>query len=150
MTMHRRPVGRARLLAALAGLVIVVGCLLPWWSVGCEGCLPSAEGSGIVNNPGFGIVVFIVGLATIAFVTLPYATDRPVGADRWPAYAILAGAGWIAFVLRIVDLLALRAFQFDQPTDVFTRGPGLWVAGIGLAMLARAAYDVFREPPGRY
>jgi hypothetical protein len=72
-----------------------------------------------------------------------------VGADRWPAYAILAATGWIAFVVRVVDLLALRAFQFDQPTDVFTRGPGLWVTGIGLVMLTRAAYDIFREPPGR-
>jgi hypothetical protein len=146
MTMHRRPVGRARLLAALAAVVIVAGCLLPWWSVGCEGCIPTVGGNAF---DGFGILVFVVALATIALVTLPYARERPVGADRWPAYAILAGAAWIAFLLRIVTLLDIHAFQFDQPTDVFTRGPGLWVAGIGLVMLARAAYEVFREPPGR-
>jgi len=144
--MHRRPVGRARLLAALAALVIAAGCLLPWWSVGGTEGLPALGGNAF---DGFGIVVFVVALATIALVTLPYARERPVGADRWPAYAILAAAGWIGFGLRIVDLLALRAFLFDQPTDVITRGPGLWVVGIGLVMLSRAAYDVFREPPGR-
>ncbi|HEX5591626.1 MAG TPA: hypothetical protein VFX65_15135 [Candidatus Limnocylindrales bacterium] len=146
MTMHRRPVGRARLLAALAAVVIVAGCLLPWWSVGGTEGLPRLGGNAF---DGFGLVVFIVGLATIALVTLPYARERPVGADRWPAYAILAGAGWIALGLRILQLLDLRAFQFDQPAEVFTRGPGLWVAGLGLVMLARAAYDIFREPPGR-
>jgi hypothetical protein len=146
MTMHRRPVGRARLLAALAAAVILVGCLLPWWSVGGTEGLPPLGGNAF---EGFGLLVFVVALATIALVTLPYARERPVGADRWPAYAILAATGWVAFGVRLVDLVALRAFQFDQPTDVFTRGPGLWVTGIGLIMLARAAYDIFREPPGR-
>ena len=144
MTMHRRPIGRARLLAALAAIVIVAGCLLPWWSVGGTEGLPALGGNGF---DGLGIVVFVVALATIALVTLPYARERPVAADRWPAYAILAGAGWIGFGLRILDLLALRAFLFDQPTDVFTRGPGLWVVGIGLVMLARAAYELVSEPP---
>ena len=36
-----------------------------------------------------------------------------------------------------------------ERTAHFTRGPGLWVVGIGLVMLTRAAYEVFREPPGR-
>lgn len=149
MTMHRRPVGRARLLAAAAAVVIVAGSLLPWWSVGGQNGLPVLSGNAIFENPGFGIVVFVVALATVALVSLPYATNRPVTADRWPAYAILAGAGWIAFLIRIADLAAIRAFQFDQPSDVFTRGPGLWVTGIGLVMLARAAYEAFLEPPLR-
>ena len=144
MTMHRRPVGRARLLAALAAVVIVAGCLLPWWAVGGSEGLPPIGGNAF---EGFGLVVFVVALATVALVTLPYARERPVGADRWPAYAILAAAGWIAFAIRLLDLVALRAFQFDQPTDVLTRGPGLWITGIGLVMLARSAYDIYREPP---
>ena len=144
--MHRRPIGRARLLAAAAAAVIVLGCLLPWWAVGGTEGLPALGGNAF---DGFGILVFVAALATIALVTLPYATDRPVGADRWPSYAILAGVGWIAFVIRIVDLFALRAFLFDAPTDVFTRGPGLWVTGAGLLMLARAAYDAYKEPPRR-
>lgn len=144
--MHRRPVGRARLLGIFASVVIVAGSLLRWWSVGGQNGLPALGGNAF---DGFGILVFVVALATVALVTLPYATDRPVRADRWPAYAILAASGWIAFVLRIADLAALRAFQFAQPTDVLTSGPGLWVTGVGLALLARAAYDIYREPPLR-
>ncbi|HLE79213.1 MAG TPA: hypothetical protein VI687_02360, partial [Candidatus Limnocylindrales bacterium] len=94
MSSHRRPVGRARILAALGALVILVGCVLPWWTVGGADGLPQLGGNAF---DGMGIVVFVVALATIAFVTLPYAMDRPVGADRWPAYALLAGLGWLAF-----------------------------------------------------
>ena len=146
MSSHRRPVGRARTLAALSALVILAGCVLRWWSVGGTSGLPELGGNAF---EGFGIVVFVVALATIAVVTLPYATERPVGADRWPAYALLAGLGWLALLLRIIDLAILRAFSFHQPTEVFTNGPGLWITAIGLAMLARAAYDIFRDPAGR-
>ena len=41
------------------------------------------------------------------------------------------------------------AFRFTEPAQVFTNGPGLWVAGIGLAMLSRAAYQMTREPAYR-
>ena len=41
------------------------------------------------------------------------------------------------------------AFQFTEPVQVFTNGPGLWVAGIGLVILARAAYRMTREPTYR-
>jgi hypothetical protein len=146
MSFHRRPVGRARILAAAGAVVVLVGCVLRWWRVGGSGGLPELGGNAF---EGMGIVVFVVALAVIAVVTLPYATDRPVGADRWPAYAILAVLGWLALFVRVVDLVVLRAFSFRQPTDVLTNGPGLWIAGIGLAMLARAAYDMYREPGAR-
>ncbi len=34
VTMHRRPLGRGRTLAAVAGVLLVVGCVLPWWKIG--------------------------------------------------------------------------------------------------------------------
>lgn len=143
MTAHRRPVGRSRILAALGAAVVLVGCLLRWWSVGGANGLPEIGGNAF---EGMGIVVFVVALVTIAIVTLPYATDRPVNADRWPAYALLAVVGWLAFVIRVVDLAAIGALAFPEPAAVFTNGPGLWVTGVGLAMLARAAYDIHQEP----
>jgi hypothetical protein len=143
MSSHRRPVGRARILAAAGAVVMLLGCVLRWWRVGGAAGLPEVGGNAF---EGMGIVVFVTALATIAVVTLPYATERPVAVDRWPAYALLAALGWLALVVRVVDLLILRAFSFRQPTEVFTNGPGLWVAGIGLVMLTRAAYDIYREP----
>jgi len=34
--MHRRPLGRGRILATIAALAILVGCALPWYTVGGE------------------------------------------------------------------------------------------------------------------
>jgi len=143
MTMHRRPVGRSRLLAALGALVALAGCFLPWWSVGGDNGLPVLSGTGF---EGLGILVFGAGIATLALVTLPYASERPVPADRWSSYAIIAGVGWLGFAYRIFDLSTMRAFAFAEPADVITRIPGLWLAGIGLVILARATYEMLQEP----
>lgn len=125
---------------------MLVGCVLRWWTVGGANGLPQVDGNGF---DGMGILVFAIALLTIAVVTLPYASDRPVAADRWPAYAIFAVLGWVAFAVRLVDLTSIGALAFSQPAEIVTNGPGLWVTGVGLAMLARAAYDIWREPGAR-
>jgi hypothetical protein len=141
MTMHRRPVGRERWTAAVGAIVMLVGCLVPWWSVGGSDGLPARSGNGF---EGAGILVFVAALATLAIVTLPFAAERPVAVDRWPAYTALAAAGWLGLLVRVFDLWQARAFGFDEPVEVFNRGPGLWLAALGLAILARAAYDLRR------
>jgi hypothetical protein len=133
-------------MAALAGVVILVGCVLPWWQLGGGDGLPLVSGNAF---EGSGIIVFGVGIATLALVALPYASERPTGIDRWLSFAILAVVGWAALAWRIVDLLMTGAFSFDQPTEIFTDLPGLWVTGLGLAILARAAYQMTREPAYR-
>jgi hypothetical protein len=147
MTMHRRPVGRHRLLAAASAVVILVGCVLPWWTVGGG---PS-ELSQLTGNAfdSSGILVFVAALATIALVTLPYARERPVPADRWSSYGVIAGLAWLAFLYRLLDLLFAHALQFDAPLDVIARIPGLWVTAVGLVLLARATYDMWRAPAER-
>lgn len=148
MTMHRRPLGRGRTLAALAGVLLVVGCALPWWKVGGgETGITPVQGNGF---EGSGIVVFLVGIATLALVALPYATgDRPLAIDRWLSYLLLTVVGWIGFGIRVVALFLDGAFQFTEPAQVFTNGPGLWLAAIGLGILSRATYDMAREPAYR-
>jgi hypothetical protein len=146
--MHRRPLGRGRTLAALAGVLIVVGCVLPWWMVGGEqsGITP-LSGNGF---EGAGIIVFLVGIAALALVALPYASgDRPLGIDRWLSYLLLTVVGWIGLAVRFVGLLVDGAFQFTEPAQVFTNGPGLWLVVIGLIVLSRATYDMAREPAYR-
>jgi len=143
MTMHRRPVGRSRRLAAIGALVALVGCFLPWWSRGSGIGLPELSGTAFV---GMGIVVFAATIATLALLTLPYASERPVPADRWTSYALITVAGTVAFAYRIVELASSGAFSFAEPADIVIRIPGLWLTGIGLAILARAVYDMMREP----
>jgi hypothetical protein len=143
MTMHRRPVGRSRFLAALGALIALVGCFLPWWTRGGDNGLPVLSGTGFES---LGILVFAASIATLALVTLPFASERPVSVDRWSSYAIIAAIGWLGFGYRIVDLYTQRAFSFAEPVDFITNIPGLWLAGIGLAILARATYEMLQEP----
>ena len=122
---------------------MVVGSVLPWWQVGGTPGITAESGNGLA---GSGILVFLVGIATLALVALPYAAgDRPLGLDRWLSFAILAVAGWIGFAWRVIELWLAGAFQFTTPTEVLTNGPGLWLAAIGLALLSRAAYVMTRE-----
>jgi len=145
--MHRRPLGTGRTLAAVGGVLILVGCFLPWWKIEQLGGLPPLMGSAL---EGAGIIVLLVAVATLLLVALPYAVgDRPTAIDRWEAYAALAVLGWLGFAWRIAQLLGLGAFRFDQPVQVFTNGPGLWLAAIGLAILSRAVYRMTREPAYR-
>jgi hypothetical protein len=146
MTMHRRPAGRSRRLAAIGALVTLVGCFLPWWTKGGDLGLPQLSGTGF---DGTGIVVFAAAIATLALVTLPYASERPVSADRWTSYALIAAAAWIGFAYRIFELAMIPAFSFPEPADIVTRIPGLWLVGIGLVMLTRAAYEMLQEPRRR-
>ena len=130
-------------MAALGGVLMVVGSVLPWWQVGGTPGITAESGNGLA---GSGILVFLVGIATLALVALPYAAgDRPLGVDRWLTFAILAAAGWIGFAWRVVELWLAGAFQFTTPGEVLTNGPGLWIAAIGLALLSRATYVMTRE-----
>ena len=108
--MHRRPVGRSRLLAAIGALVVLAGCFLPWWTFGGAD-LPAFSGNAFDST---GILVFAAAIATLALVTLPYASERPVHADSWRATrSSPASAGWVC--VWVIDLAASRAFQFASP-----------------------------------
>jgi hypothetical protein len=142
--MHRRPLGGGRTLAAFASILIIVGSVLPWWRVGQEPGIGQLSGNAF---GGSGIIVFLVGVATLALVALPYAVgDRPTGIDRALSYGLLAVLGWLGLAWRVLDLLLTGAFTFTEPVQVFTNGPGLWIAGLGLAILSRAVYRMTREP----
>jgi len=144
VTMHRRPLGAGRTLAAIAGVLIVVGSILPWWRLGGASGIPAVGGNAF---EGSGIIVFLVGVVTLALVALPYAVgDRPTGVDRTVSYGLLAIVGWVGLGWRVLDLVASGAFRFGEPAQVFTNGPGLWIAGLGLGVLSRAVFQMTREP----
>jgi len=138
---HRRPIGRGRTIAALAAIVLLAGCVLPWYTAGGADGIPPASGNAFEAS---GIVVFLAALATLALVTLPYAAgDRPVGADRWPAYGAVLLAGLVGFGLRLVDLVTQGVFGLPD------RAAGLWLTAAGLIILARAVFEISQEPDRR-
>lgn len=138
MTMHRRPVSRGRRLAAISAFVMLVACVLPWYRF-----VGDAGDRAYTAFDGSGIVVFVVALATLALVTLPYAAgDRPVGIDRWVAFALLAGAALVGLAMWPAEFVLLGELRGLAPD----RAPGLWLALVGALALSRAAFDIAREP----
>jgi hypothetical protein len=143
MTIHRRPIGRARMLAVLSAIVLAIGCVLPWWTSGGRDQLPATSGNAF---EGSGIILFIVALAIVALVTLPYAAgNRPVGVDSWVSYLLLVIAGWLGLIARVADLGLQGAFVFREPAEVITRGPGLPVIVLGLILLSEAVFEMARD-----
>src|SRR3954468_8234788 len=137
--MHRRPLGRGRLLAAVGALVILAGCVLPWYSTGGgpgelpARVLPAFDGSGFLS--------FVAALGILALVALPYAADdRPVALDRWLSFALLAALAFVGMLLWPVNLLG--DFAAGLLPD---RAAGFWIAAVGVAIVCRAAYDIRLE-----
>jgi hypothetical protein len=138
MMMHRRPLGRARRLAGLAAILIVLSCFLPWFGTSTDAGLPPISGNAL---SGSGVIVFFVGLAVIALLALPYAAgETPMALDRPLSFLILTVIGWLALAFRVVDLATANAEVLFP-----TRAYGLWLAALGLALLSRAVYDMTRE-----
>jgi hypothetical protein len=136
---HRRPLGRGRLLAAAAAAVLIAGCLLPWYSLGGDGDLPLTELRAL---DGSGILVFLAALGVLALLALPYAaSDRPLALDRWPSFLVLTIVAAVGLGYWPIDLLS-GGLSGMSPTSA----PGWWIAALGVILLARATYDIWREP----
>jgi hypothetical protein len=129
------------MLAVAGALVVLAGCLLPWYAFQVDAGLPAEE---LRAFDGSGILAFIAALGTLALVTLPYAAgDRPASADRGLAYLLLVGVA--ALGVAIWPLLVIEDLSGLLPT----RAPGWWVALVGLAVLGRATFEIFQEPARR-
>ena len=140
--MHRRPLGRGRRLAGLSAFLIVIGCILPWWTLGGADGLPPLSGNAF---EAAGILVFLAAMATLALVSLPFASERPIGLDRWPAYSIVFAIGLVGFVLRFAGLIGDGHLEAIRPDHA----PGLVIVALGLVGLARAVFEIHEQPEPR-
>jgi hypothetical protein len=140
--MHRRPLGGGRRLALIGAIVVVVGSVLPWYTLG--------GGTGQLTPlvyrafDGTGILTFMAALAMLALVALPYAAgERPLAIDRGLAFGLLAVLAFAGLVLWIPSTL-------EAPEGLLPdRGYGFWITLVGAIVMARAAYDISLEPPHR-
>jgi len=139
--MHRRSLGSARRLALIAGVMLVVGSVLPWYQLGGDGGLPvtvyrAFDGSGFAS--------FLAGLATLALIALPYAMgDRPSPVDRGISFALLAVVAILGVILWIPNVTA------DLSGLLPTKSYGFWITVVGAILLARAAFEIYLSPDGR-
>jgi hypothetical protein len=140
--MHRRPLGTGRRLAIVGSLLVIVGCLLPWyvWGVGSE-ALPTVEVRAFNST---GIISFIAALATLALITLPYASERPVSIDRGLFFGILAVAALAGVFLMPFTTEGVLGSPEGLLPD---RAYGWWISAVGAIVMSRAAFDIGREQP---
>src|SRR5450631_3440148 len=105
MTMHRRPLGQGRLLAAVGAVAIIVAAFLAWYTAGGVDPIACSAFDGRCGTAG-GMIDFIIALLVLALVALPYASgDRPVTVDRGLSFLLLTVVGWLALLYALVSFL---------------------------------------------
>ena len=140
--MHRRPLGRGRRIAAVFAVVTLIGCIVPWSTVGGADQLPAYSDNAFV---GTGLLVFLAAMAILALVSLPFTSERPIGLDRWPSYLVVVVIGLLGFLIRIAALIAEGPLDAIRPDHA----PGLVIVAIGFIGLGRAVLEIHDEPEPR-
>jgi hypothetical protein len=133
--------GGGRRLALLGAIIVILGCLLPWYGVGGDTGELTARTLMAWQYPQ-GIAALLAGLATLALIALPYATGpRPPAVDRGLTFGVLA-------VIAIGAVVTWTWAVLPAPEGLLpTVAYGLWSSAVGAVMLGRAAFEISREPP---
>jgi len=135
--MNRRTIGRGRVVAGIGAILTLIGCFLPWYTVGGEGGLPAIS-SNAFDGPG--ILVFLAAIGILALIALPYAAgDQPLSIDRPAAFVLVVAIGVAGFVIRTIQLVGLEALGLPD------RAIGLWLSALGLAVMAWGAAEIVGE-----
>jgi hypothetical protein len=128
--------GRGRLVVAAGAILLIVACFLQWWEIGGAQGLPELKDIGI--SDGRVLLIFIAAAASLFLLTLPLASESPVAIDHPISFVVLLAAAAVGFVLRLIS--------FVQESSVFPfpplKGPGFWLAAIGLLVFARGVFEV--------
>ncbi len=139
--MNRRSIGRGRRIVALGSLVVLVGCVPPWWTVG--GLVTEPQGGNAFEASG--IVVFVAAMLLLILIVLPYATrEGDSRFDRPWSYVVVAGIALAAFVLRVVEIQGFGGLALPD------RGVGLWITGLGLLVIGWGVAEILGERPVEY
>jgi hypothetical protein len=134
----RRSLRRSRLAIVLGALITLAGTVPPWWMIGGT-VTPLFSGNAF---EGVGIVVFIVALALLALVVLPFASrDGGSAFDRPASYVALAALGVGALLARVVQIAE------DGALGLPDRAPGLWLTAAGLAVVGWGVAAILVERP---
>jgi hypothetical protein len=125
----------ALLVGAGAGLLVVIGSLLPWKNLSAP-VIGSFTRSGVdLGSDGtillIGGLVVAVALVVVAFTAIPPMLAQPV-----PVIGLIAGIGgaWLIWA----DKSELQRRISGIPSDYFVAsvGAGVWVALVGSVLLA--------------
>jgi len=130
---------RGRWIVAIGTIVLVGSSLLQWWQVGGgPGELSVRSDIGISDGRVF--LMFLAAIACLLLVTLPFASKKPVSIDHPVTYLGLFGVAVLGYALRVADLAQQRLVPWPPMLGV-----GFWLAAVGLALLGRGVFEVFKE-----
>ena len=131
--MNRRALGRGRTLIGLGSIVSAGGLFQPWWMIGRTNLDP-LSGNGL---QGVGLVIFLAAMASLAVLTLPYASrDGYSPLDRPGIYVMLGLAALGAYLFRAYEISSFAGIGLP------TAAPGLWITGFGLLLTGWGVADV--------
>ena len=137
---RRRGGGPGRVIVGAGSLLVLGGSVLPWYTTGGR-ALPSISGNAF---EGASILVFVAAVALMVLIALPYASgDRPISLDRGASFIGLLALALVGYGLRLLQLLDRGLLGTPD------RAPGLWLAGVGLLILAWGVVEMLGERPRR-
>ena len=145
--MNRSPIQRGRWVVTVGALVIIAASFLQWWQLGGgKDELPARSDIGLGSQlDGFGFLFFLVAVATLLLITLPYAAEGPVAIDRPVSFVALLGVAFVAYALRTITMLqeGLLLYTGQTPPIQPLRGPGYWIGALGLVIFARGVFELW-------
>jgi hypothetical protein len=138
--MHHTTATRGHWLVAIGAIVIVGSTMLQWWQIGGGvGELPPLTGRGISEGRVF-LMMFLPAVATLFLVTLPFASEKPIGIDHPISYLTLFAVVLGGYIWNILNLAQRQLVPWPPQ-----HGVGFWFAAVGLVLFARGVFEVFEE-----
>jgi hypothetical protein len=138
--------GHGRWIVAIGAVTLVVASFMQWWLLGGgTGELPAQTGIGVEDGAGF--LLFLAALATLLLIALPYAMEGPVAIDQPISFVILLTTAFGAYCLRTFTMYqgGLLFYTGQTPPVQPLRGPGYWLAAVGLVIFARGVFEMWES-----
>ena len=131
-----------RRLSAVGAILIVLGALPAWWTLGGgAGGLPAITGNAF-DSPG--ALGFFAALALLAILIAPDAVGEPLRFDWWPVHLFLISLAALGFLLAAYGAAVTATGSDISLSTVFspTRAPGLWITLVGLGAWISGAAQI--------
>ncbi len=121
-----------RRLSAVGAILIVLGALPAWWTLGGGAGGPPAITGNAFDSPG--ALGFFAALALLAILIAPDAVGEPLRFDWWPVHLALISLAALGFLLAAYGAAVTATGSDLSLSTVFspTRAPGLWITLVGL------------------
>jgi len=137
---------RGRWILAIGAVIMAGSCFLQWWQIGGNGAdeLSRLTANGFNQMTGSAYLMFLASVASLFLVTLPFASEKPIGIDHPLSYLILLVLAVVGYGGAAATLVSHSLIPFP-PQD----GLGFWIAILGIVLYARGIFEMHEERQSR-